>query len=91
MPSAKCAGHFLRFNEYSVIVKTKDEISRIKTLQKKIEQLKELLMKKNLNKLFIDYFLEVAHFHKYNNTLKDKEVTIRNQVLSSHFCVNAGL
>jgi len=43
-----------------VIVETKDEISRIKALQKEIELLKELLIKKDLDKLVLDSYLEVA-------------------------------
>jgi transposase-like protein len=43
-----------------IMVETKDEISRIKALQKEIEQLKELLIKKDLDKLVIDSYLEVA-------------------------------
>ncbi len=43
-----------------VIVETKDEISRIKALQKEVEQLKELLIKKDLDKLVLDSYLSVA-------------------------------
>jgi transposase len=43
-----------------ITVETKDEISRIKALQKEIEQLKELLIKKDLDKLVLDSYLEVA-------------------------------
>ena len=43
-----------------IIVETKDEISRIKALQKEVEQLKELLIKKDLDKLVLDSYLEVA-------------------------------
>ena len=42
------------------MVQTKDEISRLKELQKEIEQLKKLLIKKNLDKLVQDSYLEVA-------------------------------
>ena len=41
-------------------VETKDEITRIKELQKEIEQLKKLLLKKNLDTLVLDSYLEVA-------------------------------
>ena len=41
-------------------VETKDEISRIKALQKEIEQLKKLLLKKDLDALVLDSYLEVA-------------------------------
>ena len=43
-----------------VLVETKDEIGRIKALKKEIEQLKELLIKKDLDKLVLDSYLEVA-------------------------------
>jgi len=43
-----------------VKVETKDEISRIKALQKEIEQLKKLLLKKDLDALVLDSYLEVA-------------------------------
>ena len=41
-------------------VETKDEITRIKELQKEIKQLKELLLKKDLDALVLDSYLEVA-------------------------------
>jgi transposase-like protein len=43
-----------------VMVETNDEISRIKALQKEIEQLKKLLLKKDLDQLVDDAYLEVA-------------------------------
>ncbi len=43
-----------------VLVQTDDEISRIKTLQKELKQLKELLIKKDLDQLINDSYLEVA-------------------------------
>ena len=43
-----------------ILVETKDETSRIKALQKEIKQLKELLIKKDLDKLVMDSYLEVA-------------------------------
>lgn len=43
-----------------VTVKTKDEISRVKELQKEIKILKELLLKKDLEGLVSDAYLEVA-------------------------------
>ena len=43
-----------------VLVETKDEIGRIKALQKEIEQLRKLLIKKDLDKLVLDSYLEVA-------------------------------
>ena len=43
-----------------VLVETKDEIGRIKALQKEVEQLRKLLIKKDLDKLVLDSYLEVA-------------------------------
>jgi hypothetical protein len=42
------------------MVENQDEISRIKALQKEIEQLKKLLLKKDLDQLVLDSYLEVA-------------------------------
>ncbi len=41
-------------------VETKDEITRIKELQKEIEQLKKLLLKKDLDAMVEESYLEVA-------------------------------
>lgn len=43
-----------------IIVQDKDEITRIKALQKEIEQLKQILIKKDLDHLVLDSYLEVA-------------------------------
>jgi transposase-like protein len=43
-----------------VKVETKDEITRVKELQKEIELLKKLLLKKDLDTLVLDSYLEVA-------------------------------
>ncbi len=43
-----------------VKVETKDEITRIKTLQKEISQLKKLLIKKDLDAMVDESYLEVA-------------------------------
>ncbi len=43
-----------------ILVETNDEIGRIKALQKEVEQLKSLLIKKDLDKLMLDSYLEVA-------------------------------
>ena len=43
-----------------VTVKTKDEITRIKQLQKEIDQLKKLLLKKDMDALVDESYLEVA-------------------------------
>ena len=58
-----------------VKVETKDEISRIKGLQKEIEQLKKLLLKKDLDAMVQDSYLEVAAEdlgYKSVNELKKK-------------------
>jgi transposase-like protein len=41
-------------------VETKDEITRIKALQKEVEQLKKVIVKKDLEQLISDAFLDVA-------------------------------
>ncbi|WP_139959903.1 transposase [Flavicella sediminum] len=43
-----------------IMVETNDEISRIKALQKEIEQLKKLLLKKDLDQMVDESYLEVA-------------------------------
>jgi transposase-like protein len=43
-----------------VTVQTDDEFTRIKALQKELKQLKDLLIKKDLEKLVTDSYLEVA-------------------------------
>jgi len=43
-----------------IMVENQDEISRLKALQKEIEQLKKLLLKKDLELLANDSFMEVA-------------------------------
>lgn len=43
-----------------ILVESKDEIGRIKALQKEIEQLKKLLLKKDIEKLALDSYLEIA-------------------------------
>ncbi len=43
-----------------IIVENQDEITRLKALQKEIEQLKKLLLKKDLEQLANDSYLEVA-------------------------------
>ncbi len=43
-----------------IVVQTNDEITRIKALQKELKQLKELLIKKDLDKLIYESYLEVA-------------------------------
>jgi hypothetical protein len=41
-------------------VATKDEITRIKALQKEIKQLKKLMLKKDIDALVLDSYREVA-------------------------------
>jgi transposase-like protein len=43
-----------------IMVENEDEISRVKALQKEIEQLKKLLLKKDLDQLVSESYLEVA-------------------------------
>ena len=43
-----------------IMVENQDEISRLKSLQKEIDQLKKLLLKKDLDQLVNDSYLEVA-------------------------------
>ena len=43
-----------------VIVETKDEISRLRELQKEIEQLKKLMIKKDIEQLMNDSYMEIA-------------------------------
>jgi transposase-like protein len=43
-----------------IMVENQDEISRVKALQKEIEQLKKLLLKKDLDQLVLDSYLELA-------------------------------
>jgi transposase len=43
-----------------ILVQTDDELTRIKALQKELKQLKELLIRKGLDKLIDDSYLKVA-------------------------------
>lgn len=43
-----------------IMVENQDEITRLKALQKEIEQLKKLLLKKDLDQMVSDSYLEVA-------------------------------
>ena len=43
-----------------ITVETTDELSRIKTLKKEVDQLKSLLLKKDLDALMLDAYLEIA-------------------------------
>jgi transposase-like protein len=57
-----------------IMVENQDEISRIKSLQKEIEQLKKLLLKKDMELLVNDSYLEViAEKHGYKNVAELKK------------------
>ena len=58
----ECIMKYVRKNLMNnrIKVETKDEITRIKELQKEIEQLKKLLLKKDLDAIVLDSYLEVA-------------------------------
>lgn len=57
-----------------IMVENQDEISRIKSLQKEIEQLKKLLLKKDLELLVNDSYLEViSEIHGYKNVAELKK------------------
>lgn len=57
-----------------IMVENQDEISRLKALQKEIEQLKKLLLKKDLELLVNDSYLEViAEKHGYKNVAELKK------------------
>jgi hypothetical protein len=43
-----------------ILVENLDETTRLKALQEEVKQLKELLIKKDLDKLVMDSYLEVA-------------------------------
>jgi transposase-like protein len=57
-----------------IMVENQDEITRVKALQKEIEQLKKLLLKKDLELLVNDSYLEViAEKHGYKNVAELKK------------------
>jgi transposase-like protein len=57
-----------------IMVENQDDISRLKALQKEIEQLKKLLLKKDLELLVNDSYLEViAQKHGYKNVAELKK------------------
>lgn len=43
-----------------IMIENQDEISRIKAMQKEIEQLKKLLVKKDIDQLVLESYLKVA-------------------------------
>jgi len=61
-----------------IMIENQDEISRVKSLQKEIEQLKKLILKKDLDQMVTDSYLEVAsELMGYKNVseLKKKLIT----------------
>jgi transposase-like protein len=57
-----------------IMIESQDEITRIKALQKEIEQLKKLLLKKDLEMLVNDSYLEViAQKYGYKNVAELKK------------------
>jgi len=57
-----------------IMIENQDEISRIKALQKEIEQLKKLILKKDLEMLVNDSYLEaLAEKHGYKNVAELKK------------------
>lgn len=57
-----------------IMVENQDEITRVKALQKEIEQLKKLLLKKDLDMLVSDSYLEaIAELHGYKNVAELKK------------------
>lgn len=57
-----------------IMIENQDEITRIKALQKEIEQLKKLLLKKDLEMLVNDSYLEViAEKYGYKNVAELKK------------------
>lgn len=60
-------------------VETEGEITRIKTLQKEIEQLKKAMIKKGLDQLVLDSYLEVsAKKLGFKNVDELKKTSARN-------------
>ena len=57
-----------------IMIENEDEISRLKALQKEIEQLKKLILKKDLEMLVNDSYLEaLAEKHGYKNVAELKK------------------
>jgi transposase-like protein len=57
-----------------IMIENQDEISRLKALQKEIEQLKKLILKKDLEMLVNDSYLEaLAEKHGYKNVAELKK------------------
>ncbi len=57
-----------------ILIENEDDLSRIKALQKEIEQLKKLVLKKDLDQLVNDSYLEaLAEMHGYKNVAELKK------------------
>jgi transposase-like protein len=57
-----------------IMIENQDEISRLKALQKEIEQLKKLILKKDLEMLVNESYLEaLAEKHGYKNVAELKK------------------
>ena len=57
-----------------IMIENEDEISRVKALQKEIDQLKKLLLRKDLELLANDAYLEViAEKYGYKNVAELKK------------------
>lgn len=67
-----------------VIVETKDEISRLRELQKEIEQLKKLLVKKDIEQLMNDSYMEIAAKKLGYKSLQDFK---KNRHQSLNYCI----
>ena len=64
-----------------ILVETTDETTRLKALQKEIRQLKELLIKKDLDKLVQDSYLEVASEKLGYKDVRELKKNLNIQVL----------
>ncbi len=57
-----------------IMIENQDEITKVKALQKEIEQLKKLLLKKDLEQLVSDSYLEaIAELHGYKTVAELKK------------------
>jgi len=67
-----------------IMVESSDELGRIKALKKEIEQLQKLLIKKDLDALVLDYYLEAAAKNLgYKNTEElKKNYTLSHDLIS---------
>ena len=60
-----------------IMVENQDEISRIKSLQQEIAQLKKMLIKKDLEHLIDDTYLEVAAEHLGYKTVAELKKNLK--------------